>query len=174
MIKLFNILYIAILLSNCGTNDKYMKNKTDLSKEFIEITDNLSVQEFEAIKNFILKNGDQKTYRNFDGNNPHFDFGEFDAFLGADIGQKNIYNDPKVSDFNQLTLKIPYRESDIRYYEIIIVREGDIKSKKAWIKKGMEEEKIYIVDVYAKGVNTLKEKSLNYLEKMKKKIKNRR
>lgn len=87
--------------------------------DFTNITYLITLEEFEKTKEFILEKGDKMTYRNYDNNNPHYKFSDFDVFLGADIGQRNINNDPKISNFNQLT--ISDWNSDIRYYELIIV-----------------------------------------------------
>ncbi|WP_157814136.1 hypothetical protein [Olleya sp. Bg11-27] len=72
---------------------------------FTNVSDVISFEEFEQIKAFILKNGDKMIFRNFDNNNPHYKYVNCDVFLGADIGQRNINNDPDISDFNQLTIK---------------------------------------------------------------------
>lgn len=135
-------------------------------KNFTEISDIVSFKDFEQMKEFILEKGDKMTYRNFDNNNPHYKLSNFDLFLGSDVGQKNIYNDPKISDFNQLT--ITDRSADIKYYEIIIVRKGDLKAKKDWIKKGMDEEQIYLVDVYSKGLKLMRNNLSSYLKQIKK------
>ena len=101
---------------------------------FLKITNQFSVEDFEKVKEFILEKGNTKTYRNFDNNNPYHNFGKFQGYLGADIGQQNIYNDPKISDFNELTLK----DND-HYYKILIVRKGDIQASKKGIQNGMQE-----------------------------------
>ncbi len=123
------------------------------TQEFIEISDILSSQEFENIKNFILKKGNRQTYRNFDNNNPVYSFKNndtiaFRTFLNAEIGQGNINNDPKISDFNQITI---WNNSDsitphITYYNILIVRKGDIKNELIQVKKGMQENRVYLVN----------------------------
>ena len=53
--KMKTIFGIIFMLNMFGTN----------TNKFIEITDDLSIQEFEEIKTFILKNGDRQTYRNY-------------------------------------------------------------------------------------------------------------
>lgn len=135
---------------------------------FINITSLIDTNEFEKIKKFIISNGDRMTYRNFDNNNPHYKFKNCDIFLGSDVGQKNINNDPQFSDFNQLT--ITDWNSDIRYYELIIVRKGSLKENKAWIREGMEENQVYLVDVYNKGLKLMKNNLRDYLKQIKEEI----
>lgn len=139
-----------------------------MNKNYEDVSNLVSYNEFEQIKNFILEKGDKKTYRNFDGDNPHYKFGNFDVFLGADIGQRNITNDPDISDFNQLT--IMDWKSEFTYTKLIIVREGDIKNNKQWILEGMEEGKVYLVDVHNGEINILKNNLSKYLEKIREEI----
>lgn len=116
---------------------------------FKKITQLINYNEFEAIKEFILKNGNRVLFRNYDNNNnnnPHYKFKNCDLFLGSDIGQKNINNDPRISDFNELTIADKRTNAVIQYYQIIIVRKGDIKKEKNWVHKNMEEEEIYLID----------------------------
>ena len=163
MNKLF-VLISIIISFNCYSNT----NPVRRNMTFIDISKILSVNEFEKIKNFILKKGDRQTYRNFDNDNPHYGFNGFEVFLASDIGQKNIRNDPAKSDFNELT--IYDRKASIQYYRIFIVRKGDIKSNKFGIKKGMKEGKVYLVDVYENGINALIKILPKYLEKIKTQI----
>lgn len=130
----------------------------------------ISYDEFEQAKDFILANGDRMTYRNYDNNNPHFRFDSFDVFLGADIGQGNINNDPAMSDFNQLTL-VDW-ESSIQYYNLVIVRKGDLAQGKAWLMTGMEEGEVYLTDHYDKGLTIMKDHLSAYLESIQKKVSN--
>ncbi|MBT6567328.1 MAG: hypothetical protein HON19_00270 [Flavobacteriales bacterium] len=169
MTKTIKILSVIILFStSCSSQKAVLKRNKDLSMDFTNITYLITLEEFEKTKEFILEKGDKMTYRNYDNNNPHYKFPDFDVFLGADIGQRNINNDPKISNFNQLT--ISDWNSDIRYYELIIVRKGDIKTKKARIKKGMNEERVYLVDVYGKGLELMEKKLSNYLKQIKTEI----
>ncbi|MDD7887663.1 hypothetical protein [Flavivirga sp. 57AJ16] len=135
---------------------------------FKNVTSQIDTNEFEEIKNFILNNGDKMTYRNIDSNNPHYKFENCDAFLNSDIGQKNINNDQKISDFNELTIRD--WNSDIKYYHLIIIRKGSLKEHKSWVKKGMEEDQIYLVDVYDEGLQLMKNNLTDYLKQIKKEI----
>lgn len=133
-----------IIISFSNVTAQKMNSKTNI--HFLKITNQFSVEDFEQVKNFILKEGNHRTYRNFDNNNPYYDFKKFAAYLASDIGQQNINNDPKQSDFNTLTLK-----GDDQYYEIIVVRTGDIKAKKKGIVNAMQENNVYLL-LIVKGI----------------------
>ncbi len=163
-IKILPLIILFVMSYTSYSQKSIFKNK--LSMNFTNITSLINLEEFEKIKEFILKNGDKRTYRNYDNNNPHYKFMNCDVFMAADIGQRYINNDPKVSDFNQVT--ITDFNSDIKYYELIIIRKGDLKAEKAWIKKGMKEEQVYLVDVYNKGLKFMKNNLPNYLKQIKK------
>lgn len=157
-----------MFLTNCNSANLIEQKKEILNENFTDITNLISLKEFEKIKEFVLKNGGRKSYRNFDSNNPHYRFLNCDVYFGADIGQKNIQNNPELSDFNELT--IADWNSTIRYYELIIVRQGDIKAKKAWLQKGMIEQRVYLVDTYGKGLELIKNNLSSYLTQIKKEV----
>jgi len=159
---------LFVFLINCGSSNIIQLKKEVMGKNFTDVSDLISLKEFEKTKEFVLKKGDKMTYRNFDNANPHYKFSNCDAYFGSDIGQRNINNSPEISDFNQLT--ITDWDSDIRYYEFIIVRKGDLKVEKAWVQKGMKEQHVYLVDVYGKGLELMKNNLPNYLNQIKKEI----
>jgi hypothetical protein len=97
---------------------------------------------FEKIKNFVLEKGDTKTYRSFDSNNPHFVMDDYDVYLGSDIGQRNMDNDPKKSDFNELVVQS--KTNKAAKLTFIAVQKGDLLSNKNWISKSMKEGYIYV------------------------------
>ena len=164
-----NILGFIIIVNFCCCTDNNQEEMIDnSSNEYLEITENFSVQEFEVVKTFILENGDRQTYRNLDNNNPHYSFDGFEAYLNAEIGQGNINNDPKISDFNEITL----RDSDAmpQYYTIHIVRKGDIENEEIVVFEGMKEEKVYLLNPYEDDID-LMERNLNgYIEAIKNEI----
>jgi len=138
-------------------------------KAFLEITNELAVAEFEQIKNFILKNKGRQTYRTFDGNNPHFAFIDFDLYLGADVWKTNMDNDPDISDFNELVIRVnhhaaPMNYGTINYYAIIIVRKGDVDRGKPRILEGMKEDKVYLVDLDEVGLDKLQKQLPSFLK----------
>jgi hypothetical protein len=106
------------------------------------VSKKISLEQFEIIKNFILEKGDTKTYRNYDNNNPHYSFKDYDVYLGSDVGQKNINNDPKKSDFNELVIQ--YKGEIPLNLKLIAMRKGDIGSNKEWISKSMIEGNVYV------------------------------
>ena len=69
------------------------------------MNETLSDANFQLIKNFMLKHGDQRTYCNMYNDNPHYRFDGFDAYLDPEIGQRNINCDPKLSDFDVLVVR---------------------------------------------------------------------
>ena len=163
MEKFTLLVFITLFLSyNLG------KSVLNENGDFTKISNLISFEEFEKIKDFTLKNGDKMTFRNFDNNNPHYKFENCDIFFGADIGQRNINNSPETSDFNELT--ITDWDSEIIYYKLIIVRKGDLKSGKHLVRKGMKEKQVYLLDTYGKGLELLKSNLPNYLKQIKEKI----
>ncbi len=146
--------------------------------EFIEITALLSIKEFEKIKKFILNKGDRRTYRNIDNNNPHYHFDDFHAYLNSEIGQRNLYNDPEISDFNEITIHDWNR--DIQYYTIRIVRKGVIENELITVDIGirkdssiyrMKESNVYLLNPYKKDLNVkLKYLKEHYLVKLRDQI----
>ncbi len=167
--KILSVLFATVMVFACKPVKSSSKNNENLSMNFTAISTMVPPIKFEKIQRFILKNGDRRTYRNFDNHNPHYKFSNCEVFLGADIGQRNGTNDPAISNFNQLT--ITDYEATLRYYELIIVRKGDLEAKKAWIREGMEEEQVYLVDVYGKGLALLKNNLPIYLEQIEKELK---
>ena len=157
-------LFFFIIISFSNVTAQKMNSKTNI--HFLKITDQFSVEDFEQVKKFILKEGNQRTYRNFDNNNPCYDFKKFAAYLASDIGQQNINNDPKQSDFNTLTLK-----DDDTYYEIIIVRNGDIKAKKKGIVNGMHEDEVYLTTYSQKDMDKIPNQLIIYFDDMLNRIK---
>ncbi len=123
-------------------------------KEFVDITEDFSVQEFELVKSFILDKGDRRFYRNYDNNNPHYEFEGFHIYLNAEIGQKNLYNDPAISDFNEITLHDA--NSEVQYYTLKIVREGDIEKEEIFVDHGMKENHVYLMNSYEKNLKKMR------------------
>lgn len=142
----------------------YSSQKSSIQEmeiKFKKISHSFSPSQFEKVKHFVLEKGDKKTYRSFDGGNPHFDFGSFEVFLGADIGQKNILNDPNISDFNELVI---YTNGKIRYFTLLIVRKGDIKNQKKFTSKGMEEGNVYLMALNGQTIKELEDGVKKYLD----------
>ncbi len=124
------------------------------------ISKKIDLEKFETIKNFVLEKGDKQTFRNFDNNNPHYSLFGRELFLGSDIGQKNSSNDPKKSDFNELTV-ISKLYSGVNLH-LLAVRIGDIESKKQWIQDDMKEGFVY-VELHKKFSIDLVEQHIEWL-----------
>lgn len=136
------------------------------TNEYADITATFSVNDFELAKAFILNNGDRKTYRSFDSNNPHYPFTGFEAYLNAEIGQGNINNDPVISGFNQITLRD--QNANPQYYTIHIVRKGD--NSKANITKpfeGLKEERVYLLNSQDNDIEAMKTNLNGYIQVIK-------
>ena len=139
------------------------------STDYRDITDVFSVQEFEDATNFILKNGDRQTYCSMYGNNPHYSFDGFEAYLNPEIGQRNVGCDPEISGFNEITFRDP--SADPQYYYVRIVRKGDSENEWIYIPKGMAEEKVYLYR-YNSGDNldTMERDVVRYIATLKREI----
>jgi hypothetical protein len=124
-------------------------NKTviTVTYDFKDITYMLSFHDFECIKTFILNNGNRETFCTMYGNNPHYSFDGFEAYLNPEIGQLNINCDPESSDFNIIVIRD--QNSDPQYYYLLIVRRGDLEKEEiVGIIPGMIEEKVYLLTYY--------------------------
>jgi hypothetical protein len=137
-------------------------NKT----HFIDITNDFTIDRFEAAKNFILKHGNTQTYRNFDSNNPHYKIDNTDIYLNAETGQKNINNKPDLSDFNEITIHSSFGP----YYTIRIVRAGDHRKKDVSIPGKMHEKRVYLINDYETVSAAMKKDVLNCLRKIEAKL----
>lgn len=148
----------------CACNKEKEEEVEEVTtNEYADITTSFSINDFELAKTFILNKGDRKTYRAFDLNNPHYSYNGFEAYLNAETGQKNIYNDPTISGFNQITIRD--RNADPQYYTIHIVRKGD--NSKADITKpfeGMKEEKVYLLNPYDEDIEVMKNNLKGYIQ----------
>lgn len=110
---------------------------------------------FDKIKNYIIKSGDKQTFRNFDNSNPHYSLFGRELYLGSDIGQKNIENNPKKSDFNDLTvISRLYSGVDLH---LLAVRTGDIAAKKQWVQDDMKEGFVYVEFNKTWSIDTLEQ-----------------
>lgn len=137
-------------------------NKT----HFVDITNDFTIDQFEAVKTFILKHGDTQTYRNFDNNNPHYKIDNTDIYLNAETGQKNMNNNPDLSDFNEITI----HSSSGPYYTIRIVRAGDRRKRDISIQGKMQEKRVYLINNYGTVSAAIKKNVLKDLLKIEAKL----
>lgn len=160
-----NLLTLIFILSFYCCTDNNGNLIDNSSNEYLEITNEFSLQEFENIKNFVIEKGGRQTYSNMYNNNPHFSFKGFEAYLNPEIGQKNINCDPTISDFNEITL----RDIDAKpqYYTIHIVRQGDSGKKDVVVSEGMKDGKVYLLNPYDDDIDLMKKKLIDYIEAIK-------
>lgn len=144
-----------------------MPNPVNIS--FEPINDMLNCDEVDSIIEFILKHGDRRTYRNIDNDNPHYSFGDFDVFLGAGRYYEDLDTRPKPAYFSELT--IADWDTDIRYYNLVIVRDGDLSQPTRWVWQGMKEGNVYLIDSYENGLSLLRKSLATYLLTIRKFIK---
>jgi len=88
-----------------------------MQKQYIDLSEELPVEKFQDIVQFILKNGDRQTYCNMYNNNPHYKLEEFDIFLNPinqsiNWSEKKLSN--KISDYNKIVIQ-NFQENVIYY-----------------------------------------------------------
>ena len=93
------------------------QNKEKMQKQYIDLSEELPVEKFQDIVQFILKNGDRQTYCNMYNNNPHYKLEEFDIFLNPinqsiNWSEKKLSN--KISDYNKIVIQ-NFQENVIYY-----------------------------------------------------------
>lgn len=124
-----------------------------------KITEHISVQQFEQIRSFILTNGDRKTYRNIDGNNPHYRLNHFDIYLNPE--NVNLFmRNPDYDSFNEITIYDPSNE--IQYYTLRIVRAGEGENSDERFPVKLDENNVYLVNSYYDDNDKMKKNLLEY------------
>lgn len=153
-----------VILWSCENND------IPLSDDCRDITEVLSMEEFEQVKSFIIQHGDRAIYCNMYNENPHYAYDGFDAYLNPEVGQRNINCDPDVSDFNEIV--IVKRISAYVYYHILLVRKGDLEDQEIAFDflDGMKEKKVYLLRYYDYDLEEMEEQVLGFITEMKKEI----
>lgn len=161
---IFGLLFISILVS-CDN-----KENEPLSNDFRDITNQLSIQDFEKIKMLILDSGIYEPFCNMYEKQPVYSFGKFSATLLPEVGQLNITCDPQISDFNKLVIY----DSDLqsRYIHFLIIRQGDKNKANIEIPDyaGLKENKVYLIRYYDYNLDEMFDKSLYYITQMKSKV----
>lgn len=155
--------YLFLILAICAcTNTKDGVIEEVTNNNYVDITEDFSLEDFEIANTYILNNGDRQTYRAFDNNNPHYSFDGFEAYLNAEIGQKNINNDSTISDFNEITIKD--KNANPQYYTIHVVRVGDTAKKDITIQEGMREGRVYLLNPYEEDIEVMKNNLKAYIQ----------
>lgn len=135
------------------------------SNEYRDITQKLSVENFESLKNFILQNGDKATYCNMYNENPHYSYDSFNVYLNPEIGQANINCDPGISDFNEIVIRD--QDSSPQYFHLHIVRSGDLGNPQIHSTyTGMKENKVYLLNPYDDDLSIMIEQVKVYIDTM--------
>lgn len=92
-----------------------------MENQYIAITKEFSVKEFQRIVAFVLKEGDRRFYCNKFNNSPHYKVDSFDVYLDPIHPSINVTNEnlsDKVSDYNSIV--IHDTQSDIQYYHVVL------------------------------------------------------
>lgn len=134
-------------------------NFTSPYDKYVNVTEHVSVQQFEQIQHFIMANGDRKTYRNIDGNNPHYRLKDFDIYLNPENVNQFIGN-PEYDRFNEITIYDP--SNDIQYYTLRIVRVGDSENSTARFPENLDENQVYLRNTYDEDIDKMKKNLLEY------------
>lgn len=132
-----------------------MKTKTNL----VNVSDIISVEEFENIQSIIIQHGDRMSFRNIDGDNPYYKFKEDRVFLGTfGVDKKGTTPDYYEIIFN------PFQPQ--KRFTLIKGEKFDAGNRKLGVVQGMKPGKIYLTSVLKEDI----EKRKDYLKKSKKHI----
>lgn len=162
-----NVLIFLLLTMAFSCDDKDSKQ---LANDYREITDKLSVQDFEKIKTFILDSGKFEPYFNMYQQQPVYSFDNFLVTLLPEVGQHNIACDPEISDFNQLVIYDPDLQSTYLYF--LMIRQGDFKKENIEIPDydGLKENRVYLMRFSDHDLDELFDESEYYIIQMKNKL----
>ena len=165
MKKYFGLIFILILLG-CNNKEKELS-----SNDFRDVTNQLSVQDFEKIKTYILDKGTFEPFFNKYQQQPLYPFDGFSATLLPEIGQLNVTCNPQISDFNQLVIYDSGLQS--KYIYFLIIRHGDFQKVNIEIPDyaGLKENKVYLLRYSDYDLNEMEVKAENYISQMKNRIK---
>lgn len=121
---------------------------------YLNITDDFSLTQFEAIIDYALNHGDRKTYCNRYNNNPHLKVGDFDLFLSP-TDKQNTLCDTTISGFNEIVIYHP--REDIQYYHIKLVDAMEVKHYIDTSGRQLESNQVYLYGVYNEDLNLMRE-----------------
>lgn len=92
-----------------------------MENQYIDITKDFSLESFQSIVAFVLKEGDRRFYCNKYNNSPHYKVDSFEVYLNPIHPSINVTNENlsnKVSDYN--TIVVYDAQSDIQYYSLVL------------------------------------------------------
>lgn len=112
-----------------------------MKRQFADLTEKVTVQKFNDIVTFILKNGDMQTYCNKYNNNPHYKLEGFDIYLNPihqSINWSKAILSNNISDYHEITIR-DYNV-EVQYYHLTlndnkILLENYYEKDFAFIKK---------------------------------------
>jgi len=117
MNKILCYICLILILNNACV----LRKKAKMNKEYVDITETVSVEKFKTIASVILKEGNRTFYCNRYNNSPHYKVDSFDVYLNP-ISQFTNWSADKlsneVSDYN--TIVIQDFKADIIYYHIML------------------------------------------------------
>ena len=150
-----------LLVWGCDGND------VPLSEDCRDITESLSLEEFELVKDFILDQGDREIYCSMYNGNPHYAFEGFDTYLNPETGQQNINCDPAVSDFNELV--ILKQETPYVYHYLLAIRKGDLANEEIAFDflDGMKEKRVYLLRYHTYDLDEMEEGVIGFIAEIK-------
>ncbi|WCM41262.1 hypothetical protein MG290_09860 [Flavobacterium sp. CBA20B-1] len=117
-----------------------------MNKKEKDISTQFSAKEFTQLRAFVLKNGDRMSFRNFDNDNPHYKLDTIDLYLGT--FKQNLEQTQKENEYTEL---------------IIRVKEEKINT----ITLKLEDDMVFLVDVYDNGFEELETVLKNHLNSLK-------
>ncbi|MFK7813078.1 MAG: hypothetical protein AB8B59_11325 [Maribacter sp.] len=127
------------------------------NKKYIDVSELISKKDFEKVRKFIFKNGDRRTYRNFDSANPHYRFEDFDVYLGTgDQGHNFAPEKIKTAAYTELVIH------DGHYYTLYLASNETLSKSQGHLEIG----KVYWHNHSYKENHKLKE----YLKKISEQI----
>jgi hypothetical protein len=100
-------------------NSSYAENKEKMEKQSIDLTEEVTVQKFQDIVEFILKNGDRQTFCNKYNNNPHYKLEGFDIYLNPINQSINVSKEilsNKISDYDVIVIQDHH--VNVQYYHL--------------------------------------------------------
>lgn len=116
---------------------------------YLDVSEIFSKKDFKKLRKFIFKNGDLRTFRNFDTNNPHYRFEDFDVYLGTGDQRSVFKNDTlKPKDFSELVIGFPN--------DFVLNLAPHTKIHEPILN--LEDEKVYAMKCTAEKMDELKER----------------
>ena len=75
------------------------------AEKYVDVSDIFSKKDFKKLRKFIFKKGDRQSFRNYDTNNPHYSFDDFDVYL-ATGDQRSVFEKDELrpKDYTELVI----------------------------------------------------------------------